>query len=86
MKLKKVIKVNSDCSGVSSLPKIQIKLSTNTYELDPKYYVIKESGRCMLGIEGFDGAPFWIIGDTFIRAFYTIFDRGNNRVGFAALN
>jgi hypothetical protein len=83
--------VASDCSNMNSLPTIDFKLKGNTYKIPSSVYVIKEdwdgSGQqtCQLGIQGSDGLPFWILGDTFIREFYTIFDRGQNRVGFAPL-
>ena len=36
-------------------------------------------------MSGFIGAdvPTWVLGDIFIRAYYTLFDYGNRRVGFA---
>ena len=42
---------------------------------------------CIVGILGLDLPPqlgeAFILGDSFIKAYYTHFDRGNKRVGFA---
>uniref|UniRef100_A0A914CW79 Peptidase A1 domain-containing protein n=1 Tax=Acrobeloides nanus TaxID=290746 RepID=A0A914CW79_9BILA len=37
---------------------------------------------CYLGIMSI-GGNMWILGDVFIRPYYTVFDHGNKRVGFA---
>jgi len=42
--------------------------------------------QCIFGIAGMDlPQPLWILGDVIMRDFYTIFDIGMNRVGFANL-
>jgi cathepsin D len=77
------------CAKAPTLPDIHIGLNGVDYVLTPSQYLIEEEGDplCVLGILGLDipppAGPLWILGDIFIREYYTIFDFQNNRLGFA---
>jgi len=80
-----------DCSTLPSLPNLVITMGGMAYTLTPQQYVIEvkqgPQTACLFGMLGIDipapRGPLWIVGDTFIRPYYTVFDYQNNRVGFA---
>jgi len=76
------------CAKAPLLPNLHIGLGTMDYVLTPQQYLIEEPGDplCVLGILGIDidpKDPLWILGDVFIRQYYTIFDFGSAQLGFA---
>lgn len=44
---------------------------------------LQDEGFCSSGFQGDDSSEQWILGDVFIREYYSVFDRANNRVGLA---
>lgn len=84
-----------DCDTLDDLPELSIKMGKSVYTLTGHDYVLlisSGSGKgakdsCVSGFAGLDFPegmkPLWIVGDVFLRKFYSVYDLGNARVGFA---
>lgn len=88
---KQIGTVNSNCSNINSLPSVTINIGSIPYVMNPTDYVLElTSGGQSQCINGFDAMVFpaeladtLILGDLFIRKYYTHFDFGGKQVGFA---
>ncbi|KAF7463039.1 hypothetical protein GHT09_010590 [Marmota monax] len=77
-----------NCNDVQNLSTFTFVIKGVQFPLLPSAYILNENGYCLVGLEATyvssgNGQPFWILGDVFLRSYYSVFDMANNRVGFA---
>ncbi|XP_063813317.1 gastricsin-like [Pseudophryne corroboree] len=77
-----------NCNNVQSLPPISFTINGVQFPIPPSAYILQNNGYCTVGVEvtylpSQNGQPFWILGDVFLRQYYSVYDMGNNRMGFA---
>ncbi|KKA30997.1 hypothetical protein TD95_002938 [Thielaviopsis punctulata] len=76
-----------DCAKKSELPDITFSLAGHNYSLPADDYILEVSGSCISTFQGMDfpepTGPLAILGDAFLRRYYSVYDLGKNAVGLA---
>lgn len=73
-----------DCSEVDDLPVLKLYIGGAMLGVPPSAYVIQSEGYCLVGIQTMN-TDFWVLGDIFLGQYYSEFDLGQNRIGFASV-
>ncbi|KAI1296772.1 Lysosomal aspartic protease [Halotydeus destructor] len=79
-----------NCSSMCELPIVYIYMGCRAFPLTGHDYVFKfedEEGNeppiCISGFVPGGDLPFWLFGDIFLRKYYSVWDYGCERLGFA---
>ena len=74
-----------DCSTVDQIPEFVFTIDNHEYTLSGKDVVIESGGTCLFAFMGLDvpSQPLWILGDVFMRKYYTVFNYEKKQVGLA---
>ncbi|CAG9330745.1 unnamed protein product [Blepharisma stoltei] len=63
-------------------PSLEFNLGDHAFEIPPSSYFMQINETCFTLLMPFE-APFWVLGDVFIRNYYIQFDMEKSRVGLA---
>ena len=74
-----------DCSKVPSLPSLHFIIGGKKFEMTGHDYIMTIQGSCISGFQGLDLPDgLWGLGSIFLSKYYSVFDYGNKRIGFAS--
>jgi hypothetical protein len=75
-----------DCDKVEDIPDVVFTIDGTDYSIPGPSTVIQAQGTCLFAFMGLDfpaPGPNWILGDVFMREYYTVFNYHDQTIGFA---
>jgi len=88
--LKAIGTVDATCKGLENLPVLKFNIGGDEFTLTGQEYVLKVTAmgqsECICGLMAMPTLPWKdavIVGDVFLRVYYSEYDMGNQRMGLA---
>jgi saccharopepsin len=76
-----------DCDKRDGLPDLTFTLTGHNFTITSYDYILEVQGSCISAFMGMDFpepvGPLAILGDAFLRKWYSVYDLGSNSVGLA---
>ena len=76
-----------DCAKVPDMPDVVFTIGGIEYSIPGPKTVIQAQGTCLFAFMGLEipppAGPLWILGDVFMREYYTVFNVHDKTIGFA---
>lgn len=75
-----------DCSKIDDIPEVVFTIDGTDYSIPGSKTVIQAQGTCLFAFMPLEippPGPQWILGDVFMRQYYTVFNYHDKTVGFA---
>jgi len=89
-KLRELLAVQSNCGNFDHLPKLGFVVQGRILNMMPEDYVDRSGNSCRLSLMTLNvpppKGPLFIFGIPFLQRYYSVYDRAQQRVGFAVAN